>query len=101
MAHSRAIIPEGPRARKVVDRTTAGVQNARMIKLTFAWIVAAGAVLVLAAAAGDAQAPRPRARDLGVAPGVFPPGPLDAITDVAGVRWDRPPSSRATTCGRA
>ena len=33
-----------------------------------------------------AQAPRPRARDLGVAPGVFPPGPLNAITDVAGVR---------------
>jgi D-aminopeptidase len=29
---------------------------------------------------------RPRARDLGIAPGVFPPGPLDAITDVAGVR---------------
>jgi D-aminopeptidase len=31
-------------------------------------------------------APRPRARDLGLAPGVFPPGPLDAITDVTGVR---------------
>jgi D-aminopeptidase len=31
------------------------------------------------------QARRPHARDLGVAPGVFPPGPLDAITDVAGV----------------
>jgi D-aminopeptidase len=30
--------------------------------------------------------PRPRACDLGLAPGVFPPGPLDAITDVAGVR---------------
>jgi D-aminopeptidase len=29
---------------------------------------------------------RPRARDIGLAPGVFPPGPLDAITDVAGVR---------------
>ena len=29
---------------------------------------------------------RPRARDIGVAPGVFPPGPLDAITDVTGVR---------------
>jgi D-aminopeptidase len=29
---------------------------------------------------------RPRARDIGIAPGVFPPGPLDAITDVAGVR---------------
>jgi len=32
-----------------------------------------------------AQTPRPRARDLGVAPGVFEPGPLNAITDVAGV----------------
>jgi len=30
--------------------------------------------------------PRPRARDLGLAPGVFDPGPEDAITDVAGVR---------------
>ncbi|HET7292316.1 MAG TPA: P1 family peptidase [Vicinamibacteria bacterium] len=29
---------------------------------------------------------RPRARDLGIAPGVFPPGPLNAITDVRGVR---------------
>ena len=27
-----------------------------------------------------------RARDLGIEPGVFPPGPLNAITDVAGVR---------------
>jgi len=32
----------------------------------------------------DAQT-RPRARELGVAPGVFQPGPLNAITDVAGV----------------
>ncbi len=31
-------------------------------------------------------AERPRARDIGVAPGVFPPGPLNAITDVRGVR---------------
>jgi D-aminopeptidase len=29
---------------------------------------------------------RPRARDLGIAPGVYPPGPLDAITDVKDVR---------------
>lgn len=29
---------------------------------------------------------RPRARELGVAPGVFSPGPRNAITDVAGVR---------------
>lgn len=28
----------------------------------------------------------PRARDLGLAPGVLPPGPLNAISDVAGVR---------------
>jgi D-aminopeptidase len=41
------------------------------------------ASLALAAAAGPEG--RPRARDLGVAPGVFPPGALDAITDVPGV----------------
>ena len=29
---------------------------------------------------------RPRARDLGIAPGALTPGPLNAITDVAGVR---------------
>jgi D-aminopeptidase len=29
---------------------------------------------------------RPRAREIGLAPGVFPPGALDAITDVPGVR---------------
>ena len=29
---------------------------------------------------------RPRAREIGLAPGVFAPGPLNAITDVAGVR---------------
>ncbi len=31
-------------------------------------------------------AERPRARDLGVVVGILPPGPLDAITDVAGVQ---------------
>ncbi len=29
---------------------------------------------------------KPRARDLGLAPGVFPPGPFNAITDVKGVK---------------
>ena len=33
-----------------------------------------------------AQTARPRARELGLAPGVYPPGALNAITDVAGVR---------------
>jgi D-aminopeptidase len=42
--------------------------------------------LCLLASTALAAEPRPRARDLGITPGVFPPGPLDAITDVAGVR---------------
>jgi D-aminopeptidase len=29
---------------------------------------------------------RPRARDIGIQPGILPPGPLNAITDVAGVK---------------
>ncbi|WP_337176059.1 P1 family peptidase [Paludisphaera sp.] len=49
-----------------------------------------GLASALAAAPGLALAEeppgRPRLRDLGAAPGVFEPGPLDAITDVAGVR---------------
>jgi D-aminopeptidase len=49
-----------------------------------------GVLIALVAAAlaiaASAQSARPRARDLGVAPGVFDPGPLNAITDVAGVR---------------
>ena len=45
------------------------------------------AVLLAAlATAASAAEPRPRARDLGLTPGVFPPGRLNAITDVAGVR---------------
>jgi D-aminopeptidase len=48
---------------------------------------AALAVLVAASAAlAWPEEARPRARDLGVAPGVFPPGALNAITDVTGVR---------------
>lgn len=43
-------------------------------------------LLALMPAVVGAQEPaRPRARDLGVAPGVFRPGPLNAISDVAGV----------------
>ena len=53
------------------------------------------AVLLLPAALSAQAAPpvqsaqpdeRPRARAIGVAPGIFTPGPLNAITDVAGVR---------------
>jgi D-aminopeptidase len=34
----------------------------------------------------SAQTTRPRARDIGLSPGVLTPGPLNAITDVRGVR---------------
>lgn len=39
-----------------------------------------------AASVASAAEPRPRLRALGVRPGVLEPGPLNAITDVAGVR---------------
>lgn len=48
-------------------------------------IAALSFALVLGAAASSPAQTRPRARELGVAPGVFEPGPLNAITDVAGV----------------
>ena len=44
-------------------------------------------VLLLLCCAGSLEAQqRVRARELGLAPGVFPTGPLNAITDVAGVQ---------------
>lgn len=47
------------------------------------------AAMSLVAAAAEPQQPgnqRPRARELGLSPGVMAPGPLNAITDVAGVQ---------------
>jgi D-aminopeptidase len=44
------------------------------------------ALMSASAAALLLAQPRPRARDLGIAPGVYPPGALNAITDVDGVR---------------
>lgn len=46
--------------------------------------IAAATAATFAAATYAASAPR--ARDLGIAPGVFAPGPLNAITDVTDVR---------------
>ncbi|HEU4722261.1 MAG TPA: P1 family peptidase [Gemmatimonadaceae bacterium] len=48
-----------------------------------AFLALALAVLALPVRAQEA---RVRARDMGVAPGIFRPGPANAITDVAGVR---------------
>ena len=44
------------------------------------------AALFVAHGLAAQQPSRPRARALGIAPGLLPPGPLDAITDVPGVR---------------
>ncbi len=57
--------------------------------------VALAGLCVLGAAAQDA--PRVRARDLGVAPGIFSPGSNNAITDVAGVRVGQVTLSEGTT----
>ncbi len=48
--------------------------------------VASLIMLLLMATQTPAQDDRPRARELGIAPGIFPPGEFNAITDVAGVR---------------
>ncbi len=47
--------------------------------------VLAGALTIALAAAPGAPGVRPRAREFGLVVGVLPPGPLNAITDVAGV----------------
>ncbi|HEX6323387.1 MAG TPA: P1 family peptidase [Vicinamibacterales bacterium] len=53
-------------------------------------LITTAALLALTAAPSgrpdQAPADRPRARDLGIAPGSLQPGPLNAITDVEGVR---------------
>ena len=48
--------------------------------------ISIAACATIALFASLAAQPRPRARDLGVAPGVLTPGALNAITDVEGVR---------------
>lgn len=49
-----------------------------------AWMLVAPLVLGMTQSS-QAQSARPRARDLGVMPGIFPPGVRNAITDVQGV----------------
>lgn len=52
---------------------------------------------VLAAAVYGQSGSRPRARDLGIAPGSLAPGPLNAITDVDGVRVGQVTLSEGST----
>jgi D-aminopeptidase len=49
-------------------------------------IAACAAGIVAGAALAGAQGAKPRARDLGIAPGIYSTGGLNAITDVEGVR---------------
>jgi D-aminopeptidase len=48
------------------------------------WLLLGSVLAVFAY--GQPSNGRPRARDLGIAPGTLPTGPLNALTDVAGVR---------------
>jgi D-aminopeptidase len=50
------------------------------------WLLLVAVTTIATGAIVGSQERRPRARDLGLAPGVFEPGRLNAITDVAGVR---------------
>ncbi|HUU83228.1 MAG TPA: P1 family peptidase [Phycisphaerae bacterium] len=54
--------------------------------LLTAWAVVVGTAGEGRAADGQARSDRPRAREIGIVIGVLPPGPLNAITDVPGVR---------------
>ncbi len=57
---------------------------ARFLFVFALWIIISA--LSTPGRAADAPAPRPRARELHIEPGVFSAGPRNAITDVAGVR---------------
>ena len=56
-----------------------------MTKRAAAFVFVVAALFACGAMVLMAQG-RPRARELGVTPGIYPPGPLNAITDVGGVR---------------
>jgi len=56
-----------------------------MTKKAAAFVFFVAALFACGAMVLTAQG-RPRARELGVTPGIYPPGPLNAITDVGGVR---------------
>lgn len=58
----------------------------RALRLPTLALVACAMALPRDGSAQGAAGGRARARDLGVAPGIFRPGALNAITDVAGVR---------------
>ncbi len=72
----------GPRSRAGHRRSFRNPQSTIRNRLAGALLLAAGLWL---AGVAEAQS-RPRARDIGLVIGQLPPGPRNAITDVAGVR---------------
>jgi D-aminopeptidase len=60
-------------------------KESSMPVLVIAALLLGSGLVALAAAVQDPSV-RPRARELGLVVGVLPPGPLDAITDVPGVK---------------
>src|SRR5207302_4731769 len=56
-----------------------------MKRFTFTLSITIVSLVALSIMIQVADAKRPRAGDLGIVVGVLPPGPLNAITDVAGV----------------
>ena len=63
-----------------------GMSSGARRRLVIAALTFGGFAGTLFAAAPQPEAPRKRARDLGIVVGTLPPGPLNAITDVKGVR---------------
>ncbi|GMV10425.1 MAG: D-aminopeptidase [Gemmatimonadota bacterium] len=71
--------------RGMASATMRGMVSATMRGMALA-LAACAVAFPGAASAQERAAARARARELGVAPGIFRPGGLNAITDVAGVR---------------
>jgi D-aminopeptidase len=78
----------------VNDRAQAGAGGAYDAAMRYRLSLALVLVVGLSPARGDA--PRPRLRDWGIAIGTLSPGPLNAITDVAGVRVGHVTVARGT-----
>jgi D-aminopeptidase len=68
----------------MIYRIVETFMRARKNRVTRAATCVAIATVMLVPCA-ESQSPRPRAREIGVAPGIFPPGARNAITDVSGV----------------
>jgi D-aminopeptidase len=63
----------------------AGFSITAMRWLIFCTLILTTPILTTMTTTAEEEPQRPRARDLGVHPGILPPGPLNAITDVDGV----------------